>query len=276
MDFNTLIEIFKSAFFQTLFFIFLVAIAGFIFSYIEKINRRILISSFGYRSLIITGILGTVVHELSHMFFCVVFRHKIRDFSLYRPFSSQFDGIMGYVNHSWNNKSIYQKTGNVFIGIAPIVFGTFTMLILMKYLIPEGFSSVVYTVKSNVVSIDNFIDYNDIINSYISIMLSVFVALNPFNQGNILMYIIFLVFMYSIATHMELSKEDIKNSSMGIIFLVLLIFFSCILSEILGGIVDNILIGLFLFTVSILTFAISFAMSAVITVFIISFPFSRN
>lgn len=72
---------------------------------------------------------GTVVHELGHALFCVLFGHQIRDISLFRP---RPNGVLGYVKHSWNRKSLYQNIGNFFIGTGPIWLGS-ALIVLVSF-----------------------------------------------------------------------------------------------------------------------------------------------
>ena len=87
---------------------------------ISLCNRRFYANfgKFGRAVCYITGIVGTPVHELSHAFFCVLFGHHITEMRLFRISD---DGTLGYVNHSYDRKNLYQQTGNFFIGVAPIV-----------------------------------------------------------------------------------------------------------------------------------------------------------
>ena len=77
---------------------------------------------------------GVAVHELSHAFFCLVFRHKINEMKLFSP---EDDGTLGYVNHSYNPENYYQRTGNFFIGTGPIWGGIFVLYLFSKILLPE-------------------------------------------------------------------------------------------------------------------------------------------
>ena len=76
--------------------------------------------------------LGTILHELGHAVFCILFGHKITDMKLFHP-DPQI-GTLGYVKHSYNNKNVYQLAGNFFIGIGPILLGTAVIYLLAHWL----------------------------------------------------------------------------------------------------------------------------------------------
>jgi hypothetical protein len=89
---------------------------------------------------------GTIIHELGHALFCVIFRHKITDMKLFDP--DPETGTLGYVQHTYESSSIYQIAGNFYIGIGPILLGTaliylFLYLLLglnpFKFVISSGF-----------------------------------------------------------------------------------------------------------------------------------------
>jgi len=98
--------------------------------YVQKrsyilMGRKIYLGLFGW--------LGTMVHELGHAVFCVIFRHRINKMKLFslNPMSDK----LGYVNHSYNPKSLYQSVGNFFIGIGPILFGSVVIYGLSRLLL---------------------------------------------------------------------------------------------------------------------------------------------
>lgn len=78
------------------------------------------------------GWLGTMIHELGHALFCVIFRHKITDMKLFAP--DPETGTLGYVQHTYETSSLYQLAGNFFIGIGPILLGT-ALIYLFLYLL---------------------------------------------------------------------------------------------------------------------------------------------
>ena len=113
----------------------LVVIFGLIFIFgftIAAINKRFYYN-LGDKSHIVciaTGFIGTPIHELSHALMCIIFGHKINEIKLFTPSCS--DGLLGYVNHSYNSKNFYQRMGNFFIGIAPIVFGSCLLIAFLN------------------------------------------------------------------------------------------------------------------------------------------------
>lgn len=80
----------------------------------RKISQRPLSKAMFYASAMI----GTPLHELSHAVMALVFGHKIHKIKFF-----QFgqDGRLGYVEHNWNRRSLYQSIGMFFIAIAPML-----------------------------------------------------------------------------------------------------------------------------------------------------------
>lgn len=73
-------------------------------------------------SLALFGWLGTIVHEAAHALFCVLFRHRITSITWFDP--SARSGALGAVTHTYDRGSLYQRIGNFFIGIGPIIVGS--------------------------------------------------------------------------------------------------------------------------------------------------------
>lgn len=74
------------------------------------------------------GWLGTIVHELGHAIFCIIFAHKITEIKLFDP--DPETGTLGYVKHAYNPRNIFQLAGNFFIGTGPIVLGAAVIYLL--------------------------------------------------------------------------------------------------------------------------------------------------
>lgn len=198
-----------------------IIIFGFILYVLSSVTRRIFAKTLGSKTEVyITGWIGTPIHELSHALFCIIFRHKINDIKL---FNSKSDTI-GYVLHSYDSRSWYQQMGNFFIGVAPIIIGTFIVYLLFMLLAPE--------LKNNIFEMPN-LKYKQMFNSEILSVIYYSISNIFIYTYNIFMNIIrnfaiyspfksitFWIFLYlsiSIASHMELSPADISHAWKGII-----------------------------------------------------------
>lgn len=99
----------------------------------RRVSRR-LSHQFGWRSVLATGWLGVPLHELSHLAACWVFRHRIVAVSLFDP--DPRTGTLGYVQHAYRRRSLYQIAGNFFIGVAPLVGGSLFLMAMLWLLLP--------------------------------------------------------------------------------------------------------------------------------------------
>lgn len=103
---------------------------------ISRSNKTMVVELDGYRAQIIFGWLGVIIHELSHLLLALLFGHHIGKVSLVRfpdPHNPQ-DNSLGYVSHSWNEHNFYQRAGNLFIGIAPVIGCSISMAVATRYL----------------------------------------------------------------------------------------------------------------------------------------------
>jgi hypothetical protein len=77
----------------------------------------------------ITGSVGTPFHELAHAAACLVFGLRITKMALYAP--DRASGTMGYVNFSYNPRSLRHQVGCLIQGIAPLIAGGFLVVIIL-------------------------------------------------------------------------------------------------------------------------------------------------
>ena len=110
-----------------------IAIA-FIMQLLSNSIRKSLTKILGIQGYIYLTCPGVMVHEIGHALFCVIFRHKIVEMKLFSP---EADGTLGYVNHSYNPKSFYQRIGNFFIGTGPIWFGIAVLCFVSWLFLPN-------------------------------------------------------------------------------------------------------------------------------------------
>ncbi len=170
----------------------------------------------------ITGFIGTPIHELPHALMCLIFGHKIVEIKLFQVGAE--DGTLGYVNHSYNKKNIYQRIGNFFIGITPITVISAFLFLLAWLLMPAMVSQMTGYIQKIAVSeriAPALMNFMHAITAFFSHATSwqwwVFIALGMF-----------------LALHMTLSDADIKGALSGLVFVQLLFF----ITDLTLGLID--------------------------------------
>lgn len=168
-----------------------------------------------------TGFFGTPVHELSHALFCLLFGHKIVEMKL---FQVSDDGNLGYVNHSYNPKNLYQRLGNFFIGVAPILVISGLLYALSLWLLPS-FSDEIYVFANTV----DFTDVGGVFSGLFSVVGEFF--------SNVVSWQLwaFIGISFFFALHMTLSRADMKGAASGIIFVLLTFLVADVVLSLLGG-----------------------------------------
>ena len=170
----------------------------------------------------VTGVIGTPVHELSHALFCVIFGHKIEEIKLFQINSE--DGTLGYVRHSYNPKNVYQKIGNFFIGIGPILVISGLLYLGAYLLIP----STVEAVSTGIHAING----QGGISGAFGVLVDTFKAF--FGAAVTLRWWIFVVVGAFFALHMNLSVPDIKGALSGLVFLLLVLLVLNVVLRLIG------------------------------------------
>lgn len=161
------------------------------------------------------GWLGCSVHELSHAFFALVFGHKITGIELFKPNNN--GESLGHVSHSYNKKNIYQKIGNFFIGIGPVLSGGIVLFLISLLLFRYNIS----TLCSFRITTEAFSDVStlkqigvEIWNSLLSYLAIVFDGSHSLWWKNVLLVYV----LYSIGSSMTLSKSDIGSALSGFLW----------------------------------------------------------
>jgi hypothetical protein len=217
---NFLLQLLLKACIETISFTGIIILIGLFLGILRNYSIRNFQRSLGSKSIMLTGVIGVPVHELSHAVAALVFRHNIMSIKLFQRPDAY--GVMGYVEHSYNQNSIYQQVGNFFIGVAPILGGIGSMIALMYILIPETYESFIHIMGRNI-----HLETLDksaiaiILNSYWKLVKAIF-SIDNFQNPY---FYIFLFVSICICSHIALSSADIKGASsgLGIIFLVFLI-----------------------------------------------------
>jgi len=177
-----------------------------IIHWLERITEGRLAERFGWKSVLWTGWLGTPIHELSHAFMCWVFRHKIKEIALFEP--DQKSGRLGYVVHSFDTRNRFQRIGNFFIGIAPLIGGSITLAILLWMFYPGAARSALELTGADA--------QGDAIEKSIGITTTIFG--NVINFRNIVTprFWVFIYLVLCVGTHMAPSPSDYKGAWNGV------------------------------------------------------------
>lgn len=216
---NSIFQTLLTSVIQLFSLIGVIIVIGFILGYLESLTRTYWSRAFGRKGFLLTAWIGVPVHELGHAIMCLVFRHKIVATQFFPTDTSQ--GALGYVQHQYNQKSIYQRIGNFFIGIGPIISGITALILLMRYFVPESYylfnTNLEKTVTSTSINLDM------IQNMFLS---TFFLLKSLFTMNNLLTpsFWLFLFIAICISAHIALSKPDIKGSIDGVIVMFILLF----------------------------------------------------
>jgi hypothetical protein len=201
---------------DTLYMTGMIILVGFILGFLRDRSIANFQKSFGWKAVAITAIIGVPIHEISHAIFCFIFGHKIVKVVLIQKRDE--NGVLGYVNHSYNPNSIYQQIGNFFIGIAPILVGIASIIALMRIIIPRSYNEFITISMTNldITKLDGAA-INGVLNSYVNLITSIFTINNLANPY----FIVFLFLAICISSHISLSSADIKGASKGLIIIFL-------------------------------------------------------
>ena len=122
------------------------------------------------------------IHELSHLVMAVIFGHKINKVVLFQLNNT----TSGYVEHSWNKKSLYQSFGTFFIASAPLLVSMIA-------------TSIIFSINSVYI---NEIDVS------LNAIIYIFNAI-PFGQ---------LLFLGILCFYCTPSTQDFKNAFRGTVY----------------------------------------------------------
>ncbi len=223
-----------------------VIIFGFLLYILASRTRLLFYKSFGVKGeLYATGFIGVPIHEMGHLIFCLIFRHKVESFKLLDLNAT--NGVLGYVNHGYQKNSLYQNIGNFFIGVGPIIFGTVVLYALINFMLPSLrdniFTSIMGSIYESISSrtlqtfaVDDASSIVHILFDEIERLKILFFAmitttkliLSSFTNSYYTTNILFWLFIYlsmCIASHMELSPPDISHVTKALLVIVVFVLF---------------------------------------------------
>lgn len=171
----------------------------------------------------LTGYIGTPIHEYSHALMCLLFGHTVKKVSLFGD--SKRSKTLGYVEHTYYRKNLYQQIGNFFIGISPILAGGAVILLLVRLLTPGMY----FAMKSETAAIRASLaggfsgDAVVALLGGIGSMLGSFFAIDNFLDWR---WWICMVLSFSVAIHMEVSRSDIRSGTRGLGVIATMLLFA--------------------------------------------------
>lgn len=152
------------------------------------------------------GWIGVPVHEFCHAFFCRVFFHEIKSIKWFDPKGA--GGAQGSVTHTYQPWNLYQRIGHFFIGLGPVLLGP--AIIALAFLICVPSARALYPALTEGGLHGGF-------------------AFAKAQMGlatlRSLGFWIFVYVGFSIASQIELSKEDLKQALTGVVPVTLVILF---------------------------------------------------
>ncbi len=215
-----ILQILVRAMVETVYLVGIIILIGLIFGILRDNSIKNFQRSFGFKAIMLTGIIGVPIHELSHGILAVIFGHKITKVKLFQKPDST--GTMGYVRHSYNPTNLYQQVGNFFIGVAPIFGGGISIIVLMYFMLPNAFKEYIIILKNsfNIATINSNI-LKEIIYSYFQLFTKIF-SFSSFKEP---LFYVFIIFAICIASHISLSMADIKGAARGLIVIYFILLF---------------------------------------------------
>ncbi len=151
---------------------------------------------FGRRiQLYLFGLLGTIVHEGSHVIACVLFRHRVHRIRWFDPLA--MDGSLGSVEHSYDPSSAYQRLGTIVIGIAPLLVGALVILVAAQILLQLSVSFTAWSAPGAFV-------------------------MPVFAKAEWWRWALFAYICISVGGSMHLSRSDVRGTWRGIVTLAII------------------------------------------------------
>jgi hypothetical protein len=157
---------------------------------------------------------GTMVHELGHAFFCLIFGHEVRDLALFKPNNKD---SLGHVTHAYNPWNPYHMVGHFFIGTGPIWFGAAILyglaVLLLGHRIPMA-------------GLDAGFSLDDFPGTLGRIGVAGWQAVQSLFEPSLFRHwpvYVFLYLAFSIGAHMTLSLSDLGGTLKGFLYLALVV-----------------------------------------------------
>ncbi|HRX10996.1 MAG TPA: hypothetical protein P5210_05075 [Draconibacterium sp.] len=224
---NYLLDAGIATFWQLLILVGPIALLAGIMNFISRKNENLSYKVLGRKVyLYVFGWLGTSIHELGHAIFAIIFAHKISEIKLFTPGSGK---SLGHVKHSYTRGNPYQTLGNFFIGLGPVLLGSFLLLVVTWLLFGIDIFSIAN--KYGVIfSFNIFRSFESVLNAVTSLGSGVWQFFQLIFTGPKTVWwklVLFFYLFYAIGSSITLSGPDIKGAFRGFFyFMILLLLFN--------------------------------------------------
>lgn len=229
---NFMLQVVVATLYQLVAIFGFIIIFGLLLYFISRSTRKAFANSnLSKLDIYLTGWIGTPVHEFGHAFFCVLFVHRITEIKLFSPNSA--DGSLGYVNHSYNPDSFYQRIGNFFIGIGPIFLGSFILYALIYFCLPN-YNEVSSLISNNEFKGTGIFELMKSAGKFISFGLELTGSVFALSNLSVFTFWLFVYLSFCISSHMQLSFPDLRSMWSGFLAIVVIFLFANVIAQLLG------------------------------------------
>lgn len=121
----------------------------------------------------------------------------------FRPIKGADDGVLGYVNFSYNKNSIIQKIGLFFAGSEPIFGGTLSLFLAMKFLFKDTYFILLNNIQASLNNINILSD--DFFTFQIIIFKQMLILIFSLSNIHTLKFWVFIYIAICISAHIALS-----------------------------------------------------------------------
>ncbi|MCI1859627.1 MAG: hypothetical protein LKI80_16010 [Sporolactobacillus sp.] len=193
-------------------------LCGLILGLLERQSNNWMIRMLGMKGIYWTAWLGTPIHELGHAVMCFVFAHHVTGIKLFQKVDT--GGTIGYVTHTFNPASLYQRIGNFYIGLAPLLSGSLAIFAAAVWFVPDSASLLTQAAgNSSAFSLVDPSSWPLFAHEAGRLLGSLPTKNHVTSQG----FWLFFVFSLCVASHMSLSREDVRGATDGVGALAVLI-----------------------------------------------------
>lgn len=126
-------------------FCFLVLLCIGLLWWLSDTYHRLMERYTGKTGLLITGLIGVPIHEMSHAVVAILFGHQIHRIVFFRYKDNE--PTLGWVEHSYNRLSFRQSVGLLYVAIAPILIMPIIIALTLQHnnvLVGQGISTVLF------------------------------------------------------------------------------------------------------------------------------------